>query len=171
MFIMKNMKRLLTVLAGLALVSSASAAGVGAHFGFGAIGGHYTHTLNPKADVRGSLEWVFPGMLGGEAAYLMPLTQSTTTNNYNFYAGGGLAFNYIFVPNGTYSAGMVLLYPEGIAGLNYKINSQFSVYGEVGLGATIAIASAGKGNASQTAGGLVGPFFAPRIGVTYNLDK
>lgn len=168
---MKNMKRLMTVLAGLVLVSSASAASIGGNFGYftpfsdsvkgaGAfgLGVHYNHSLDGVSAVRGSLN-VFPDknftLLGIEGSYLRALPNNLNADsNVGFYFGGGLGVDF--------AKEISIIKPNALIGATYFVNPQFTAYGELAGG----FAFLNAGQLSNTA-----LFVHPRIGVIYNLGR
>lgn len=151
------MKRLL-VLLGLSVASVASAASVGGALTFGGINAEYRHNLDSTSAIRGTLDVGYFGSFGASASYMKSLNQVNPQTN--LYVAGGLGINTL--------GGVWLLRPNLLAGVNYQLNSDFSVYGELGAGYMTLIAKGGENTNLHLPVGVAPDL---RIGVTYNLAK
>lgn len=191
------MKKTLILLAGLVAVSTAGADSVGLRGGYyqpfysnqgtnsntpgsGSIGFQYAYSLDALSTVRGALD-LFPNMyglkklgFGGEVAYLRKIPGALSTNtDMNVYVGGGLGVNYVgdsaSESGVSVSLGVLAINPTVLAGVNYVVNPQFSVYGELAGGVSFVKALGSVNGNTATSESITGGFVHPRIGVTYTI--
>ncbi|MEF2278982.1 hypothetical protein V3W47_11800 [Deinococcus sp. YIM 134068] len=153
------MKKALLGLLALSAVSSAAADSVGGSIGTG-LTVHYQTDLTSTSSIRYGLNLdalnLFRGgslAIGGDVAYLGELNGSQALGPFDPYYGLGLG---AYVSLGS-SSGLVV-YPNGILGLNFQVTTPLSVFVEGSAGPRIVV---GTGSTGIDFG------FGARVGVNY----
>lgn len=166
---MGGVKKILLSVLTLATLSTASAAEkVGAYL----LGVQYQRDTNATDAVRFGLGVPLAGFfdgggavaLSGDVSFLRHTAAATET--VQPYYGAGLGLSAVLGAGSGASVGAAGLYPNVLAGANFNVTDQFSLFAEGSVGPVVAFAYATDGQNSAS-GADVGLGYGLRLGVNY----
>ncbi|GGR64865.1 hypothetical protein GCM10008959_28720 [Deinococcus seoulensis] len=161
-------KTLLSILALTTLSTAGASEKIGAYL----LGVQYERDTNATDSVRFGLGLPLAGFfdgggavaLSGDVSYLRHTAAETET--VQPYYGAGLGLSAVLATGSGASVGGVGLYPNVLAGANFNVTDQVSLFAEGSVGPVVAFAYATDGQNSAS-GADVGLGYNVRLGVNY----
>lgn len=162
------MKKTLLLVSALTLASTAAADQVGVFIA----GAQYQQDNGLRYGLGLPAAGFFNGggalSLNGDVSYLIPLA-SNAGDAFAPYYGFGLGLGFAIGGGNGVSAGGVSVYPNVLAGVDFRTGTPFTPFAEASVGPTLSFAAA-SGGGSTSAGLGFGFGFGLRLGVNYRLQ-